>query len=119
MAEAAKLKASVYRATCDSGGGEGDAAAMIEINETLLEHPHLYRPLPAPPFCKLGRTLGRGRSVSRWARSAARQYQPLCCCVPEHFELHPIRGACATIESSLRRGAADSSALAESAHGRS
>mmetsp|Transcript_54318 Transcript_54318/g.129098 ORF Transcript_54318/g.129098 Transcript_54318/m.129098 type:complete len:757 (-) Transcript_54318:201-2471(-) len=41
MAEAAKLKASVYRATCDSGGGEGDAAAMIEINEILLEHPHL------------------------------------------------------------------------------
>ena len=48
MAEAAKLKASVYRATCDSGGGEGDAAAMIEINEILLEHPHLYSPIPWP-----------------------------------------------------------------------
>ena len=48
MAEAAKLKASVYRATCDSGGGEGDAAAMIEINEILLEHPHLYSPTPCP-----------------------------------------------------------------------
>jgi len=41
MADAAKLKAAVFRATNDAGDGEGDPAAMIEISEKLREHPNL------------------------------------------------------------------------------
>jgi hypothetical protein len=42
MADAAKLKAAVYRATNDtSGDGEGDPAAMIEIDTILKDHPEL------------------------------------------------------------------------------
>eukprot|EP00961_Rhodomonas_salina_P067350 904409-Rhodomonas_salina.1 len=43
MADAAKLKAAVFRATNDAGDGEGDPAAMIEISEKLREHPNLRR----------------------------------------------------------------------------
>lgn len=42
MAEAAKLKSAVYRATNDDAGdGEGDPAAMIEVDQTLKDHPEL------------------------------------------------------------------------------
>ena len=41
MAEAAKLKAAVFRATNDAGDGEGDPTAMIEISEKLQDSPHL------------------------------------------------------------------------------
>jgi len=42
MADAARLKSAVYRATQDTAGdGEGDPAAMIEVDGILKEHPEL------------------------------------------------------------------------------
>jgi hypothetical protein len=41
MADAARLKSAVYRATNDAGDGEGDPAAMVEVDQILKDHPEL------------------------------------------------------------------------------